>query len=371
MEKISLTAIKKKNYADVYRYIYDNERPSKQSVAAALDMSLPTVSQHLNSLVEKGLIEKCGQLDSVIGRKAAAYSIVRTAAISIGVEITKKYILMVSIDLYGEVLNKQKTELWFENSDTYIRKVCSHVIEFTQKYPEQNIIGVAFGMQGLIASDGRSVIYGKILNNTGLKIESFTQYLPYSCCFVHDSEAAAAADIWKSGVLEDMVYLSIGSHVGGAVIIDGKIHHGRTGRTGTVEHMTLIPGGQSCYCGKRGCMDSYCSLEALLHEDESPEEFFQRKETGDWEIFQRWQDYLDLLAMSLNNIHMLIDSSIVIGGNIAPYIKEEDICYLHEKIRDLTAFPEQEPFIYPGKRQHHGIAVGAALLYVKEWLEKI
>lgn len=371
MDKLSLVDIKRKNYADVYRYIYENQKPSKQSIAQALNMSLPTVSQHLTALSEKGLIEKCGQLDSAIGRKAAAYSIVTTAAISIGVEITRNYVLILSIDLYGEVLQKKKIDMLYENTDAYIEKVCSSVIEFANSRKPDTVIGVAFGLQGLVSNDGRSVIYGKILDFTDFRIETFEQYLPYPCCFVHDSEAAAAADIWKHNIPEDIIYLSIGSHIGAAVIIDGKIHHGRTGRTGTVEHMTLIPGGQLCYCGKRGCVDSYCSLEALLKGNESLEQFFEQKEKGDQNTLRRWYNYLDMLSMSINNFHMVMDIAVVIGGHIAPYMNEHDIEYLHTAIHGLTTFPEDKPFIYLGKRRHHGVAIGAALTYTRQWLEEI
>ena len=74
MEKISMTDIRRKNYSDIYRLIYQERRISKSKIAAALQMSLPTVTQHLTALEEEGLIEKQGQLSSSIGRKAAAYA---------------------------------------------------------------------------------------------------------------------------------------------------------------------------------------------------------------------------------------------------------------------------------------------------------
>ena len=73
MEQFSLTDIKKKNLSDVYHYIYMNPSCSKQDIATALSVSLPTVSQHLTTLESEQLIEKCGRLSSSVGRRANAY----------------------------------------------------------------------------------------------------------------------------------------------------------------------------------------------------------------------------------------------------------------------------------------------------------
>ena len=73
MEQFSLTDIKKKNLSDVYQYIYMNPSCSKQEIATALSVSLPTVTQHLTTLESQNLIEKCGRLSSSVGRRAVAY----------------------------------------------------------------------------------------------------------------------------------------------------------------------------------------------------------------------------------------------------------------------------------------------------------
>ena len=72
MEQFSLTDIKKKNLSDVYQYIYMNPSCSKQEIATALSVSLPTVTQHLTTLESQNLIEKCGRLSSSVGRRAVA-----------------------------------------------------------------------------------------------------------------------------------------------------------------------------------------------------------------------------------------------------------------------------------------------------------
>ena len=76
MDTFSLSDIKKKNLADIYHYIYRHPGCSKQNIANALTISLPTVSQHLTTLLDEKLIEKSGQLTSTVGRRAMAYQII-------------------------------------------------------------------------------------------------------------------------------------------------------------------------------------------------------------------------------------------------------------------------------------------------------
>lgn len=373
MEKFSLTDIKKINYADVYHFIYQNESCSKQAISKALQMSLPTVSQHINSLIDDGLIEKCGQLQSQIGRRAAAYSIVPRARVSVGVEILGDRVLIAALDLYGEEIGQVNLSANFCDQPEYFQTVCHAILAFIQTLslqPEQ-ILGVGFGIQGLVSQDEKEIIYGKILECTGLHIDAFQRHLPFPCRFIHDSECAALSDLWRNPGISDALYLSIGHHLGGAVIFDGKVSSGRTGRSGTFEHMTLVPGGLPCYCGQNGCAECYCSVQALLKEGEDLERYFAAKEAGDLDALSRWDAFLGYLAMAINNLHMVVDSNIVLGGHITPYLSQNDIAELHRRVEERTAFPENEQFILAGQRRKHAVALGAGLPYISEFLTGI
>lgn len=373
MDKFSLIDIKKMNYSDVYHYIYNNENSAKQTIATALGMSLPTVTQHLNTLLAEELIMKCGQLNSNIGRKATAYSIVPNARISLGIEMLEKHIVIIAVNLRGETIAKQMIDLDFKKDDRYSQQVCQNINQFieTMNYVHEHILGIGFGLQALVSNDGKEVIYGKILDCTGLTIDSFEKYLEYSCRFVHDVECAAIVDLWKNKDITDALYLSIGHHLGGTVIIQGDFHPGYTGKSGVIEHMTLFPGGKECYCGKKGCAEAYCSANALLQDGESLEDFFTNKAAGEEEHLKRFDSYLDKLAMAVNNIHMVMDVPVILGGHMSPHLEDADLAALFTKVCGLSAFPEKETFIFHGNREKHAIAIGAGLPFIKEYLNDL
>lgn len=373
MEKISMNDIRKKNYSDVYRLIYRAGRISKSKIASSLEMSLPTVTQHLSALEAEGLIEKQGQMASGIGRKAAAYTIRPEARVSVGVEILPDHITAVVLNLYGTVIGKKEAPLIFSEKDEYFAALSNTVCELLQSsnVPIDAVLGAGIGMQGLVSEDGQRMLYGKILDCTGLTIQPLSGRLSYPVRFIHDAECAAELELWRTPELTDIIYLSLGIHLGGAVIMHGQIQRGRTGRTGTVEHMTLVEGGRPCYCGKLGCMECYCSVDAMLEEGECLSDFFSQLRQGASQQVRRWAEYLDYLAMALNNLHMVLDCTIVLGGHIAPYLIKQDIDTLFAKLQDRTAFPEEENFIRIGAQENNTVASGAAIPFIRNFLEKI
>lgn len=375
MEYFSLTDIKKKNLSEVFHYIYHHSGSSKQTIATALSMSLPTVTQHLNTLLNEGLIEKSGQLSSSVGRKAAAYSIISTARIAIGVEILSRHVYITALNLFGKKESKEKIALKFQPEETYFEELKNQVFSFMRRnhFQEKQILGIGLGIQGLTSRDGREVIYGRVLNCTGLTIDMFEKYFSVPCKFIHDSECASNSDLWESPDINDAVYLSLGYHLGGAIFINGELQMGLTGKSGTFEHMTLIPGGKECYCGKKGCAECYCSGYTLIGDTDSMEleEFFEKKAQGDTACMERWQDYLKHLSMMIHNLHLVIESTVILGGHITPYFSEEDLASVRRQVLEMSTFQDSTDYIVPGRCRSDAVSIGAALPFIKEFLEKI
>ena len=373
METFSLTDIKKKNLSDVYHYIYSNPGCSKQSIANALAISLPTVSQHLTTLLNENFIEKCGQLSSSVGRRAMAYQVVSTARISIGIEVLDRNIYIVALNLYGKKEAKEKINLDFHPTKDYFDQLKNIVNGFLQKYgyKEDQILGIGLGMQGLTTPDGTQMTYGKILNCTGLTIQTFSDHFSFPCKFIHDAECASNSELWENPSLKDAIYLSLGHHLGGAIIINGELQNGLNGKSGTFEHMTLIPDGAECYCGKKGCAECYCSGNSLLDADMELDDFFQKKELGDSTCQKRWEEYLSFLSILINNLHMVLENTIILGGHITPYFTDQDLAYIKKKVQERSTFSDDTSYIIQGKCRNDTVSIGAALPFIKNFLDEI
>lgn len=372
MNNITLSDIKKNNTALIYQLLYQKGKLSKQELASQLHLSLPTVTQNLVSLEEDGLIMKEGLFKSQVGRKAVAYTICPTARIGIGVEIQKKKIQILSLDLKGTICHWTEHSLNYENNDLYYKETAYLVKDFILEhgYNTEKILGIGFAVQGLTSTDGTEIIYGKTLGYTGLNIKAFSQHLNFPCSFLHDAKCAAGTELWFGNTMSHAIYLSIGKHLGSALIMNGQIVMGKTGHCGAAEHIQLIPNGRKCYCGKTGCMETYCSMDALLNEDENQEAFFQALRNHSKDELHRWEAFMEMLSSAINSLHTLLDCDIIIGGQISSYLTEEDIRTLQTLCNEKSAFPDNEPFVFQSKYLEHTVPVGAVLPYIQGFLEQ-
>lgn len=82
----------------------------------------------------------------------------------------------------------------------------------------------------------------------------------------NDANAAALGE-WRYGAgrgIDDLLVVTLGTGVGSGFIVNGGLVLGSAGNAGEVGHMTLIPGGRSCTCGRRGCVEAYVSIRGML-----------------------------------------------------------------------------------------------------------
>ena len=371
MKSITPNQIKQNNRNLIYHYIYENRKVSQQDISYELRLSRTTVTANLAALEQDGLIQKNGQIDTeFVGRKAAAYSIVSDFRIGIGVEILRKEVKMIAIDLYGHKIDHTVFKVPYENHESYYKKVCDQILAFKDSLgaADQQILGIGFAMQALVSPDRQTVIYGRILECTGLSIHAFTRHLPYPCSFIHDAEGAAISELWVSPELENAFYLSLSRHLGAAIISKGEILSGKHGHSSTIEHIQVRDHGRQCYGGKYGCMETLCSLSALLGDDEILEEFFQKLRQGDEAAESRWHTYLSDLARAVNMLHLIYDTDFILGGYLAPYLRDTDLASLYDGIMEMTPFAEAQDFLQISKMPEHNITIGAALPYIQKFL---
>lgn len=209
---------------------------------------------------------------------------------------------MIAIDLYGNKIERSVFAIDYQDKDEYFLQVCNRILKFRDeiKAKDEQILGVGFAMQGLVSPDRQTVVYGRILACTGLSITAFTKYLPYPCSFIHDADSAAISELWISPELHDAFYLSLSKHLGASIITKRELLDGKHGHSSVIEHIQMEQEGKMCYCGKRGCMETLCSIDALLTEGEDLETFFEKLEDKDTDIENRWRQYLQHLAKAIN-----------------------------------------------------------------------
>ena len=130
------------------------------------------------------------------------------------------------------------------------------------------VFAVGVGAPGVILVDKGIVVKSPNFpdwNNLPLKAE-LEKALKIPVYIENDANAAALGEKWRGAGrdIKSMIHLTLGTGVGGGIILDNKIWHGADGMAGEIGHMTLIPDGRQCTCGNTGCLETYASARGIV-----------------------------------------------------------------------------------------------------------
>ena len=280
-KKITNMEVKKKNRNDVFRYICRTGMVSNPDISYALKLSLPTATQITKELIERGLVEEKGEMESTGGRRAKALAVSEDAGKAVGLDITKNHISMVLTELTGKILKYERIFLPYAAGDGYYLEVCQKLECFLEDSGcnKEHILGMGISFPGIIDLEQELVAESHILGVSALPFSAVSRFFPYPCYFLNDANAGAYAEGIQSERMDRFFYLSLSNTVGGAAYSNGMLEQGRNYRCGEAGHMTVVPDGKACYCGKYGCLDAYCSAKRLT--DGRVEDFFERLRQGE------------------------------------------------------------------------------------------
>lgn len=370
MKQLTNMEIKRNNRNRIFRYILTKEITSNPDIAYELKMSLPTVTQNTKELLEKGVIQEKGDLNSTGGRRAKGLSVVKDLKFAVGIDITKNHLGVLLLNLAKEVISYERLSLIFENTEEYYLKVNRLVDDLLLKYniKKESILGMGISLPGIVNLETKVLTESHVLNLKNISLKDIEKYFSYPCIFFNDANAGAYAEGLNNRNEERFFYLSLSNTVGGAIFSGKNLILGENYRCGEVGHMTIKLNGKRCYCGKNGCLDAYCSAKKLTDKGKL-ENFFLKLKNKDEEVIKIWKEYIDYLVVALINIHMLLDYKIVIGGYIGGYI-EEYIPEIWQKISEQDIF-KNSCYISASNFKMEASALGVALSIIEKFITEI
>ena len=109
-------------------------------------------------------------------------------------------------------------------------------------------------------------------------------------------------------------------------------------------------------------------MQSLLGEEDEVVFFSEARKAGTRES-SKWQSYLHILGSLIGAVHLVNDVDFILGGHLAPYFTENDIRVLYDVVRRDCPFEEPDNYILISKMPSHNINIGAALPFIKQFLE--
>ena len=362
--------VKRRNRANTLRRILACGRVSQTELAQQLSLSWPTILQNVKELVELGLVEEVGQYESTGGRKAKAFAPVRDAKLAVGLDLTQNHVSAVLVDLSGQVVRCQQKIQPFSLDSAYLQGL-GEALESAAAHREGKILGVGISLPGIVDSGAGVLRYSHVLGLRDVPLSLLSRHIPYPCSFLNDANAAGFAEVYGTAPAGNFIYLSLSDSVGGAILTNGALYMGSHLRAGEFGHNTLVPGGRRCYCGKDGCLDAYCSARLLSDRTGGDlAAFFDRLREGDREKQAAWREYLEYLAVAVNNLHMSFDCDVILGGYVGAFL-EEFSGPLRTLLEARNTFQPDTSYLKFCRYRLEASAVGAALAQVEQFLQAL
>lgn len=376
-QNVTITERRRQTRNKMYRYIYDAESPvSKQQLASAMGYSLPTVQQNIAELLSAGLIKPGEVQKSTGGRPAVGYSVEDRIRYSVGISVSSANLRILVTDILQNELAYKNVKIRTFEENRIGRQIADELEVFLeeQSIPKEKILGVGLTFPGVIDRELDTIVLSPTLRMKDISLSAIREPVPFPVFIENDSTSGGVAEwigLTQEERAEDFVYLFLENGIGGAVFINGRPFLGSGGRSGEFGHMCLQPEGRLCNCGRRGCLEAYCSAYRFTRDlGITTEEFFAGLEKGDAGYCALWEEVLSYLAIAVNNLRMAFDCNVILGGFVSGYIGPY-LPLLREKAAALSTFETDGSYIRLGRYPTKAGMMGVAWHFTKQFIDEI
>ena len=347
----------------IYRYIYDSPQPmTAMEIAEGLSFAPVDVADSLAGLAADGM---------VVQDDTGAYVLEPRGRVAAGLCMLDDRAQLVAIDMRGTELGSRELPVPFSHTPAYYEMIAQGLEEFLDDcgLDRDRLLGLGIAMPAIMdQTEGKLVISPTLELQDVLLEEIYCHFSRYPVFIENTPNASGYAERWANGVQTNAVYLSLDRGVGGAILLGNEHYMGDHGRGGEFGHMRLVPNGRPCLCGRKGCVEAYCSTSRLSDDlGLTLEEFFDRLYGGDEQAAAVWKEYQGHLVDALVSLRTCFDCDIILGGALSPYL-EELLPELRWEVGEKTLFSGEDFFLYLDHFGSRSACTGTALRFIDDFL---
>jgi glucokinase len=295
---------------------------------------------------------------------------------SIGVDLGGTNSRAAAMDENGRILESISiaTDL-AAGRDQVIGDIVRNILELKKQTGEGSLAGVGIGVPGFIRMKEGMIVGSHNMpgfDNYPVR-DDISARLGSPVILENDANAAALGEKWMGAgkEVDDLVLLTLGTGIGGGVIIGGQVLHGFVGMAGELGHITVVPNGNPCGCGNVGCLEKHASATAIesmanllaLGDHVSAREVYELAKEGEHRalrIFERMGEALGTALASLINIFNF--PLYLLSGGVLPAWEFFAPAMLKEIEKRSFTFRHTETRIEPATLGNAAGLYGAAYL---------
>jgi predicted NBD/HSP70 family sugar kinase len=272
--------MRRRNRSVLLTRIYLDGPLSRQELTASTGLSAASVSNLVGEMIDEGLVEEAGSVDSDGGRPRTLLRVRPSFAHLVGVDVGETRVQVELFDLTLTAL--AKADFPWEpalGASTGRRTgpspeaVVRHILDGLDRVLEQSgvardsLLGVGIGVPGVVEQGGEAVVHAQTFGWDAVPLESMLRAGTDAALHLDNGATTLGqAEMWFGagrGSRHAVIAL-VGSGVGAAVMTNGISYRGASSSAGEWGHTTIVYGGRACRCGSHGCLEAYVGAEGVL-----------------------------------------------------------------------------------------------------------
>jgi predicted NBD/HSP70 family sugar kinase len=233
-----------------------------------VNLSIPKVTTLIGELMNDGLVEDLGKVESTGGRKPNLYGMVGNSVFFLGVDIKQNHVNIGLTDLQKNLIEiKEGIPYKLSNSQDALTDLIEIIKDFVKNLSikKEKILGLGVNLSGRINHD-TGYSYSFFNFNEEPLSKSLEKELNIKTFLENDSRAMAYGE-FNSGLVRDeknVLFLNLDHGLGMGVMINKQLYYGKSGFAGEFGHIPIFNNNIICQCGKKGCLETEGSGWALV-----------------------------------------------------------------------------------------------------------
>lgn len=329
---------------------------TRGDIAARVGLTVQTVSTIVRELEEQGYLVSVRENPKGRGLPPSMLSINPEGGFAIGVHVTPIGVDVALIDLSGNVLASEHRAIENVSPETAFRNIGAMVPKLVAVRPQGRLLGIGMALPGPFDVESMSFVGSTTM--TGWKDVAIRERLAELTglpAFLETDMVAAALGEQLYGLgksFSEYYYLYFGVGLGGALVHEGRVMRGARGNAGEIGHIPIVPGGEPCPCGNRGCLERYLSLDAYRRAGTS---------AGDWT-----EAVAPVFRNAITTIENMLDPETVVLGGLASADLLDGLAALAADLPSSVAArgDRTAPRVVVAGGGEHAVLRGAAALVV-------
>ncbi len=206
----------------------------------------------------------------------------------VGIDLGGTFIKGGIVNENGEILLEDKVPTQTEKGGEAVAENIANLAKSLMErmgLTAEDVVGLGMGVPGMIDSKKGVVVFAGNLNWEHFPVgDEVAKRTGLTVKVANDANVATLAEV-KFGVAkayDDAIMLTLGTGVGGGIVVDGKLIEGNQGAGAELGHAVICAGGEQCTCGRKGCLEAYASATAIIRDTKRA--MSAHKDSKMWEI---------------------------------------------------------------------------------------